>query len=426
MSESEPLNGFTGFSSRSKTQFQYSRSQDDMKERVALEFDRDNLDKMPPLDRRWAWIEINQAAIRQNTMAAKRCLRPGCRLMAVVKADAYGHGAVVCARAALNSGADYLGVATVDEAVELRKADVRAPILVLAEPPVTAVPLLLGYNIYPAVYTPEFALAYGEMADMHGMKAPFHLAVNTGMNRIGVRAEDVIEFERQVNFHRALEQVGMFTHFATADCPENLDFQIQLKRFKEAVEAVRTAGIDPGIVHAANSAAIFRYPETHFDMARLGISLYGFHPCRETMGKVDLKPAMSVFARITDAKTVPMSEGVSYGLNYRSPGSVKICTVPLGYADGLRRGLSGKTNFIVDGQYCRQVGNICMDQCMFEVDLRTYGTRKRIDPQIGDLVTIVGAQGDAVTTITEMAYELNSIEHEVAIGFSHRLPRVYV
>lgn len=330
------------------------------------------------------------------------------------------------ARAALNSGADYLGVATVDEAVELRKADVRAPILVLAEPPVTAVPLLLGYNIYPAVYTPEFALAYGEMADMHGMKAPFHLAVNTGMNRIGVRAEDVIEFERQVNFHRALEQVGMFTHFATADCPENLDFQIQLKRFKEAVEAVRTAGIDPGIVHAANSAAIFRYPETHFDMARLGISLYGFHPCRETMGKVDLKPAMSVFARITDAKTVPMSEGVSYGLNYRSPGSVKICTVPLGYADGLRRGLSGKTNFIVDGQYCRQVGNICMDQCMFEVDLRTYGTRKRIDPQIGDLVTIVGAQGDAVTTITEMAYELNSIEHEVAIGFSHRLPRVYV
>lgn len=426
MSESEPLNGFTGFSQRAKSQFQYSRSQDELEKRVAVEFDEEHLEKIPETDRRWAWVEIDRSAIRHNAMEAKRHLRPGCKLMAVVKADAYGHGAVVCARAALNSGADYLGVATVDEGIELRKAGMHAPILVLAEPPASAIPLLLGYKIFPAVYSPEFALAYGEMADAHGMKAPFHLAVNTGMNRIGVRAEDVIEFERQVNFHRALEQVGMFTHFATADCAENLDFQIQLKRFREAVEAVRTAGIDPGIVHAANSAAIFRYPETHFDMARLGISLYGFHPCRETIGMADLRPAMNVYARITAVKTVPMSEGVSYGLNYRSPGSVKICTVPLGYADGLRRGLSGKGNFILDGQYCKQVGNICMDQCMFEVDMRTYGTRPRLDPQVGDRVTIIGREGDAVCTISEMAYTLGSIEHEVAIGFAQRMPRLYV
>ena len=141
---------------------------------------------------------------------------------------------------------------------------------------------------------------------------------------------------------------------------------------------------------------------------------------------IDLRPAMSVHARITDTKLVPMSEGVSYGLHYRSPGSVKICTVPIGYADGLRRGLSGNTDFIFEGRALRQVGNICMDQCMFEVDLRTYGTRKRLDPQIGDEVLIVGAAGDAVVTIDEMAEKLGTIQHEIAIGFGcSRMPRVY-
>lgn len=426
VAESEPLNGFTGFNRKCSDNFQYSRSQEQQKSVVAADFDPEQLESIPEVDRRWAWVEVDLGAIRHNVVEAKRHLRPGCKLMAVVKADAYGHGAVKCAKAALNSGAGYLGVATVDEGMELRAADVRAPIMILAEPPVSSIPLLLAHHIIPAIYSPEFALAYAETADMHGMKAPYQLAVNTGMNRIGVRSEDIIEFERQVSFHRALEQVGTFTHFATADCSENLDFQLQLKRFNEAIDALRTAGIDPGIVHAANSAAIFRYPEAHFDMARLGIALYGFHPCRETRTVANLQPAMGVYARITAVKTVPMSEGVSYGLNYRSPGSVKICTVPLGYADGLRRALSGRGNFILNGQYCRQVGNICMDQCMFEVDMRTYGTRPRLDPQVGDRVTIVGQQGDAVCTISEMAFTMGSIEHEVAIGFSHRLPRIYV
>ena len=221
--------------------------------------------------------------------------------------------------------------------------------------------------------------------------------------------------------------MGTFTHFATADCAETLDFQIQVKRFIEAVNALRVAGIDPGIVHAANSAAAIRYPDVQFDMVRLGISLYGFHPCQQTRTMIDLRPAMSVHARITDARLVPMSEGVSYGMNYRSPGSVKICTVPIGYADGLRRGLSGCTDFIVEGQRFPQVGTICMDQCMFEVDLRTYGARRKVDPQIGDEVIIVGRQGDSVVTIDDLANRLGTVQHEVAIGFGcSRMPRVYV
>jgi len=158
---------------------------------------------------------------------------------------------------------------------------------------------------------------------------------------------------------------------------------------------------------------------------RLGISLYGFHPCKETWSSIDLRPAMSVYARITDERIPVIGEGVSYGLHYRCPGTVKICTVPIGYADGLMRGLSGRTDFIVDGMLCHQVGNICMDQCMFEVDMRTYAARRMIDPHIGDRVVIVGSDSGFSVTIDEMAEKLNTIQHEIAIGFSKRMARKY-
>lgn len=389
-------------------------------------FDPEKLAQIPATDRRWAWTEIDLNAVRHNAATVKQRIGRGVRLMAVVKADAYGHGAVRCAKTALNSGAEYLGVATVDEAIELREALVNAPILVLSEPPLAAIPLLIAYKVMPSVYTPEFAIQYAEAADAYGVRAPYHLAVNTGMNRIGVRHDEVVAFMTQVSFHRALDLVGVFTHYATADAAETLDFQIQTKRFIEAVAALRAAGIDPGIVHAANTAATIRYPDVHFDMVRLGIGLYGLHPCQITRPLIDLRPAMSVHARVTDARLVPMSEGVSYGMTYRSPGSVKICTLPVGYADGLRRGLSNRMDVIVEGKRCQQVGSICMDQCMFEVDMRIYGTKRRIDPQIGDEVLLVGRQGDSIITLDDMAYTLDTINYELAIGFSHRMPRVYV
>ncbi len=391
-----------------------------------IPFDMDKLADIPETSRRWAWVEVDLSAIRHNVVEARNHLSAGTRLLAVVKADAYGHGAVAVAKTALNSGAEYLAVATVPEALELRQAGITAPLMILAQPPVSSIPLLLAYNVLPSVYDSEFAIAYAEMADLHGMPAPFHLAMNTGMNRIGVRYDHVVEFMQQISFHRALELVGTFTHFATADGPDALDFQLQANRFRNAIDDMRQAGIDPGIVHCANSAALYRYPEVHFDMARLGISLYGFHACPETYGICDLRPAMSVHARITDTRLLAPSEGVSYGLNYRSPGSVKICTVPLGYADGLVRALSGDTDFLLDGRRVRQVGNICMDQCMFEVDLRSYGTRARLDPQVGDEVIIVGRSGEEEVSIDDIAAKLHTIQHEVCIGFAQRLPRIYV
>lgn len=408
--------------------FQYNRDHDADGENAEgrVEFDPEKLATIPEKDRRWAWLEIDLNAIRHNASAVKKMIGSGRHMMAVVKADAYGHGAVRVAKTALNSGADYLGVATVDEGIKLREGLVNAPILMLAEPPASAIPLLLAYKIMPAVYSSEFAIKYAEAADSMGLRAPYHLAINTGMNRIGVRWDEVVNFMHQIGFHRALELEGVFTHFATADCPETLDFHIQAKRYIEAVEGLRAAGINPGIVHCANSAAAIRYPDVRFDMVRLGIGLYGYQPCPETTPLIELRPAMSVHARITDTRLVPMSEGVSYGLNYRSPGSVKICTVPVGYGDGLRRGLSSRTDFLVDGVRCRQVGNICMDQCMFEVDLRSYARRRRVDPQVGDEVLIVGQQGDAMVTIEEMCKTLNTIPHELCIGFAQRMPRYYV
>lgn len=389
-------------------------------------FSDEGLESVTGPERRWSWVEIDLSAIRHNVQVAKRRLAPGCRLVAVVKANAYGHGAVQVAKIALSAGAAQLAVATVNEGVQLRRAGIDAPILVLSEPPASAIPLLLHHRLTPSVYTPEFAIAYGEAADRHGVRAPFHLAVNTGMNRIGVRFDEALDFVRQISFHRALEQLGTFTHFATADCAETLDFNMQLRRFKETVAAMRAAGIDPGLVHCANSAAILRYPETHMDMARLGISMYGFHPCPETRGYFDLRPAMSVHARITAVNTPPMSEGVSYGMNYRSTGSVKICTIPVGYADGYVRALSGRTSVVYAGHLCRQVGNICMDQCMFEVDMRSHGTHRRLDPHVGDEVLLVGAQSPAAVSIEDLCDVLGTIPHELCCAFSLRMPKVYL
>lgn len=421
------INGFTAHAKRANSaSFQYSRTIEAQEEAKNKGFSEAALEAIPEKDRRWSWVEVNRAAIQHNVVATRNLLGERCRLMAVVKADAYGHGAVEVAKIACLAGATYLGVATIDEGIELRKADMREPILLLAEPPIEAIPLLLQYRIIPSIYTPDFTIAYAEIADAHNMKAPYHLAINTGMNRIGVRFDQVIEFLSQVSFHRALELEGCLTHFATADAPETLDFQIQISRFVECMRALEAAGINPGIVHCDNSAAIYRFPKTHFDMARLGISLYGYHPAHDTHRIVDLQPAMSVFARITNVMQVPMSEGVSYGLNYRSPGSVKICTVPVGYADGLIRLLSGQIKFAFQDRAVSQVGNICMDQCMFEVDMRSRANIVPLDPHIGDVVQIAGPNAQVDCSIDTMARKAATIQHEVTIGFSHRMPRYYV
>lgn len=366
------------------------------------------------------------SAIRQNIKNTRNLLKPHVKLLAVVKANAYGHGAVAVAKTALKTGATYLGVATVDEGIELRKADINEPILILSQPPITAIPAVVDFELMPAIYDPEFAIRYAEQADKNGRLAPYHLAVNTGMNRIGVNYFEVINFLSQIDFHRALTLEGVFTHFATADMPNNFDFNKQLDRFNKVINEIKLSGRKPGIVHAANSPATYRYPQSHFDMVRIGISMYGCHPCSQTKSIINLVPAMSIKARITDQRVVTLGEGVGYEMNYRARGAVKICTIPIGYDDGLMRSLSQKICILYKGRRFHQVGNICMDQCMFEIDLNSATTQTKYNAQVGDEVTIVGSDGDNSIAIEELAEIAGTNSYELCCSFSHRLPTKYI
>lgn len=374
---------------------------------------------------RWAWVEIDQGALRRNTRAFKNLLGYGKRLCCVVKADAYGHGAVQCAKIMHATGADMFAVATVSEGVQLREGGIKSPILVLNEPPIDACDTLLEYQIMPSVYSSEFALAYGERAVEMGYVGKYHMAIETGMNRIGVHFTDVLEFRREIDFHRGIECDGVFTHFATADDPDGWDYRLQCTRFSEAVAAMKDAGFECGIVHCSNTPASMLDHSMQFDMIRAGIGLYGLQPCEKSASIMPLEPVMSVRARVTRTIHPAMGEGVGYGFTFRVPRArVQVCTIPIGYADGLSRTLSNKMDVLYRGQRIRQVGNICMDQCM--VAIQQTPARQMPEAEVGDLITIVGKDGDAVITMDEMARLRGTINYEVACGFGMRLEKVYI
>lgn len=369
--------------------------------------------------RRWAWAEIDLNAVAHNVAALKGLTRPGTRFMAVVKADGYGHGATRVARAALAAGATHLGVATVAEAIELREAGIAAPVHILSEPPDTVVSEILEHRLVPTLYSREFAGALGREAVARNTTAGYHLKVDTGMNRIGVRAEEAGEFAALLAEFPGLRLEGVFTHFATADNPDDWDVQRQLERFRVALDAMKGEGVDPGIIHAANSPATILYPESHYHMVRCGIALYGLHPSKHTRGRVDLRPAMSIKARPTLVKRVPLGEGVSYGLTYQAAASTTVATLPLGYADGVHRVLSGKMEALIGGRRAQQVGRVCMDQLMIEVP-------RGAELRRGDEVTLVGRQGDDVIELDELAETAGTINYEMACSFGMRLERVYL
>ena len=374
---------------------------------------------------RWAWVEIDQGALRRNTRAFKNLLGYGKRLCCVVKADAYGHGAVQCAKIMHATGADMFAVATVSEGVQLREGGIKSPILVLNEPPIDACDTLLEYQIMPSVYSSEFALAYGERAVEMGCVGKYHMAIETGMNRIGVHFTDVLEFRREIDFHRGIECDGVFTHFATADDPDGWDYRLQCTRFSEAVAAMKDAGFECGIVHCSNTPASMLDHSMQFDMIRAGIGLYGLQPCEKSAPIMPLEPVMSVRARVTRTIHPAMGEGVGYGFTFRVPRArVQVCTIPVGYADGLSRTLSNKMDVLYRGQRIRQVGNICMDQCM--VAIQQTPARQMPEAEVGDLITIVGKDGDAVISMDEMARLSGTINYEVACGFGMRLEKVYI
>ncbi|MCL2807207.1 MAG: alanine racemase [Coriobacteriia bacterium] len=387
-----------------------------------------------PYERRWAWAQINREAIRTNLKTMRKHIGPDTMILTAVKADGYGHGAAEVAKVALSAGSKYIGVACVTEGIKLRQAGIKAPIIILSEPPVSSAEAILYYDMVPAVHTVEFALALGEAAARAGVIAPFHLKVDSGMHRVGVHYTDAGDFLRTVSFHEGLELQGTFTHFATADMVDSYGFKTQMERFEHALENIRYMGLNPGIVHAANSAAAIRFKRSHYDMVRLGIAVYGLHPSSLTREHVRLEPAMSVHARVNALKQVPLGEGVSYGFTYRSPGNVEIATIPIGYGDGLARVLSNKMDVLVAGQRYPQVGTICMDMCMFEIRTRPNMTsvrsvqlaaeRKLVD--YGSEVIIVGKSQGQEISLDDLAAQVGTINYDMACMFGRRLERVYI
>jgi alanine racemase len=373
---------------------------------------------MRAVDRRWAWAEVDLDAVARNIDALRSSLAPAVRLMAVVKADGYGHGAVEVARAAVRAGAERLGVATLDEALRLRAGGITAPVQLLSESPPGAAAKIVESGITATVFSSDFATALSRAAAaQHGL-ATFHLKVETGMNRIGVRAEDAADFVESLRGLPGIAMEGTFTHFATADVPGDWTFERQLERFEATIAEFRRRGIDPGIVHAANSAATILHPETHFDMVRCGIAIYGLHPDPSTHGHITLEPAMGVKARVTRVARLGIGEGVSYGMTWHAGAPTTVATLPIGYADGVRRSLSNSMHVLIGGHPCRQVGRVAMDQLMVEIP-------RGVSVAVGDEAVVIGRQGEESLTIEGMAELAGTIDYEIACGLGARLGKVY-
>ncbi|MBO4853042.1 MAG: alanine racemase [Schwartzia sp.] len=365
---------------------------------------------------RGVWAEIDLSALRHNISLIKNRIAKGARFCAVVKADAYGHGAIAVAREAVAMGADYLAVAVLSEAVELRRAGFTTPILVLGATQFEEADTVVDFGVTQAVFSREAAEAISAAAARRGVRAKVHLAVDTGMGRIGVRPEEAGALAKEISALPNLELEGMFSHFALADATDKTFAKEQFARFQTAMEDVKAHGVEIPICHIANSAAILDMPETHLDMARAGIILYGLAPSDEVGHDAGLQPVMSVKARLTHVKTLHAGETVSYGCTFRASKDVRVGTLPLGYADGYTRLYAGKAKVDFHGKLLPIVGRICMDQCMVELT----GAK---NAAVGDTVTVMG---DDLLSADALAAWLGTINYEVVCMFSPRVPRVYV
>jgi alanine racemase len=363
--------------------------------------------------------------ILKENVAFIRSLAGGRKILAPVKADAYGHGAAEVARTVLAAGAGYLGVARVSEAAELRAAGIDAPVLLFSIPGPDEIPAAVEHGVTCFVPAIPLADALHRHAEKTRKPVAVHIKIDSGMGRIGAALEEALPLARFISAQKFLRLGGVCTHLAVSDsrAPADIDYtKQQIMRFSAAVEAIRQAGIDPGIVHTAASGGLLFHPESRFDMVRPGILLYGYAPSAALAEKASVRPVMELATKISFLKKVKKGETVSYGRRWTAPQDTVIATLPAGYADGLPRAASGKLAFVVNGRRCPQVGTICMDQCMVDLGL---------DPpaRLWDDVTVFGADSsdtpDAPLTAASIAEITGTIPYEILCGIGKRVPRVY-
>ena len=340
-------------------------------------------------------------------------------VMAVVKADAYGHGAIQVAQL-LQDRCAFFGVSSQLEATELRRAGLTTPILILGHTPTTAFPAVIREGIRPTIFRWEDAVALSEAAVAAGIPAPFHYAVDTGMSRLGFPAtEESADLCAQIAKLPGLVTEGCFSHFATADCEDLSRSRAQAQRFDAFCAMLKERGVHIAIRHLNNSAGLMNF-DTHYEMVRSGIVTYGMYPSEEVSPELlDLKPALQFLSKVTFVKTLPAGREISYGGTYTTSRDTLVATVPVGYADGYRRSLSGKFYCLIHGKKAPILGRICMDQMMVDVtDIP--------QTQPGDRVTLVGTDGEETITMEQIAAAADSLNYEFVCGISRRVPRIYV
>lgn len=385
------------------------------------------------MDSQLVWAEVDLDAIGHNTRELRRVTDPGARLMVAVKANGYGHGALEVAHRALQSGADALGVARIDEGIQLRDAGVDAPILIFGYTDTALAEKLIAFDLTQTVFSLETAEVLSRAAVLSGSKIKVHLKVDTGMGRLGLIPDgrqaspsDMGGTKRSLSDVAAiaalsgLELEGIFTHFANADSADKTDADSQFELFLAFLDQLLHAGLEIPLRHAANSAAIIDMPHSHLDMVRAGISIYGLYPSGEVnRDHVHLQPAMALKARIISLKAVPAGFKVGYGGTHEVEKATTIATIPIGYADGLNRRLSSRGQMLVAGHRVPIVGQVCMDLTMLDVG-------EVPDANLNDDVVVFGRQGDAILHVDEMAALLDTINYEIVSTISPRVPRVYL
>lgn len=367
-----------------------------------------------------AWAEIDLSAIRHNAAVLAAHVAPA-SLCAVVKAGGYGHGAPEVARAALEGGATWLAVALVEEGHELREAGIDAPVLLLSEPAPTAMGEVVDSNLTPTLYTFEGLAAL--LASVRGRRFPVHVKVDTGMHRVGAAPADAVRLATAVASSPELSLEGFWTHFAVSDEVDNPYTADQVAAFRAALAELENAGVRPRVLHAANSGGALWHPDSWFDLVRCGIALYGLAPdgARASLDPApQLRPAMSLKAKVSYVKKVAAGERLSYGLRYQLDQESVVATVPLGYADGVTRGLSeAGGSVLIAGERRPIAGTVTMDQILVDCGPAS-------DVAAGDEVVLFGQQGDAAISAWEWADLTGTIAYEVVCGISERVPRTYV
>ena len=366
------------------------------------------------------WAEINLDSLRHNIDAIREIVPSESKMMAVVKANAYGHGAVESSQVFLENGADSLAVATLSEAIELRRTGITAPILILGYTSPEQVESILRWSVTPTVYTVEVAEILSLAADELGVTADIHIKVDTGLGRIGFQTDEAsLAAIGEINRLPNIKIEGIFTHFALADSRDKSYTVKQFNAFKTFLDILTERGISIPIKHASNSAAIIDLPEYSLDMVRPGCILYGVYPSGDApRDRLVLRPAMAFKTRITHVKTVPPGTGISYGLTYTTGGESIIGSLSVGYADGYSRAMSNKAEVSVGGARAPVIGRVCMDQTM--VDLT--GLK---NPIRGNTVTLFGDGLSGEPGVEDVAGWMGSIPDEVASGIARRVPRVY-